>query len=60
MQEASESISFGREGLHLQNFSGPLLHNLTYIIGFPSLSPADWHPSGANWMKGGGWGNMQD
>ena len=37
----------------LQNFSGPLLQNLKYTVGILSLSPVDWHPFRANWVKGG-------
>ena len=38
-------------GPPLQKVTGPLLRNFEYIIGILSLSPVDWHPYWANWVK---------
>eukprot|EP00983_Pelagomonas_calceolata_P052004 1142655-Pelagomonas_calceolata.AAC.1 len=42
-------------GPPLQNFSGSLLQDFKYIIGFLSSRTVDWHPLSANWVKGGVW-----
>ena len=40
----------------LQFFSGAFSRNLKHIVGILSSSPVDWHPFGANWVRGGGCG----
>jgi len=40
-------------GPPLQNFVGPLSRNYKDISGIFSLSPVDWHPFCASWVKGG-------
>ena len=36
----------------LLNILGHSLRNFKYTIGILNLSPVDWHPFWANWVKG--------
>eukprot|EP00983_Pelagomonas_calceolata_P012412 397580-Pelagomonas_calceolata.AAC.9 len=39
-------------GSLLQNSIGPFLRTSEYVERFPSSCPVNWHPFGANWLKG--------